>query len=60
MSNIDVKFINEQISVLQEAIKEVLSGMSLEDAQEFMRIFNEKLGKLNEQKRPQENSGASR
>jgi hypothetical protein len=40
-----------------EAIKEALSRMPLEEAKEFVRLFNEK---LDEQKRTQENSGAPR
>lgn len=52
--------IDEKINTFYEAMRGVLSQMDLETAQEFMRLFNEKLGKLDEQKCTQENSGASR
>jgi hypothetical protein len=45
------------IEQFQQAIKEVLSQLDPEAAQEFVKLFNEK---LNEQKRTQKNSGASR
>lgn len=48
---------NEMINKFQEAIREILSQMEPEAAQEFVKLFNEK---LNEQKRTQENPGASR
>lgn len=47
----------KDISVFYTAMRKILSKLTPEAAQEFMKLFNEK---LNEQKRTQENSGASR
>jgi hypothetical protein len=47
------------IDTMEKRIEEILSCVDNETAEEFLRIFNEKMKELNEQTNLQKNPGAS-